>query len=1198
MINNDQKTSLLIPSQLPSFIRDEESYATFVAFIQAYYEFLELPNSSNSAISTAGSSEQGPTYASKNLTSYSDVDSTLSDFLNYFVNDFLPYFPEDALLDKATAVKVAKQLYQTKGTPAAYQFLFRILYNSDFDYFNTGDVVLKASAGSWYVPRSLRLATDDIRFLNISGYRAFGETSKTIATIETSVLAENKTEVFISNIERLFNSGEMIRIVDNNNQDLIINGTNLRAKLVGQISQINIAKDILGNALRGLFYNPGDPVIVYGGLNPTVTNPIGATAEVGTVTTGSLQAINTVNGGYGYSVSPGTPLANAVDYSVVEFFNLNAGAKTPIAVVETLDSANGANATQVVTDSIQLASGWTIGNTYYFSNGTTLGISTANTYQSNYVIYQGTSPSVNTFIAQVGNVDLTNNIIYLKSSNNYGKITNTYPLYTSNDYSVHANVNFFVVNYTANDLTTVATSGQTLFTTPSYDLRYDIVKVFANSSPTTNFSYTSNTSITLNFYVGAGTSVDVRVYYPANTAIYYTPSSYQAGETVYQGANLASATYFATIQSQPSTNVLKISGQGPIPGVSAPTFGANLIGATSNTITKAVSLKTSNAQSTLANTFTFVNFATYPISSVYVENQGGGISTLPTVYVDSQYASQNPVSPGHLKSLGILAPIQILNPGLGYSTGNTIVITGGRGQGANAVITSVNSGGAIMNVSYVYSTTSNSLIKYPLGGLGYTPESIPTVTIASRTGQANAILSIPGIFGDGFQYSLTTDRTGSITTIDILNYGEDYDAQPNVSMRVQDIVVTGTTPTSLPARLSTAYQGANVNSATYIALVDSTSILQSYANNQQDLYSLRVFNYNASPNTQQQIKFANTTLAVSMVGNDYPANYFYPGSQAFSKGLKIYGDGNAQGTAQFLDGLTIGEGQYLTTAGQPSSFDVLQSSKYNNFTYQITVEKEIAKYRDIILNLLHPSGMNVIGRYAIKSNNQFFSTAENALDTGLSLYHYTGTAAANATMTSTFSQYANNIVTFNNLSGANIATFIFSNSVVYLAPTNGPAITSSVNSIDYANNQITLTSNTWLTFGNVAYAYANAATNIINITQLTGNYNIINNGVYSNTAYPLYDIVFAGDRVQLGSNVYTVTGVNYTLGQIGITPSTVGATENTLLSVARTYGAGGTNQTANQVIIYGPVGLGYIPSITTESGDILTDEQGNLLLLG
>ena len=90
MINNDQKTSLLIPAQLPGFIRDDATYATFVAFVQAYYEFLELPNSSNSVITTATSSEQGTTFASKNIPTYSYIDSTLKDFLKYFVNDFLP----------------------------------------------------------------------------------------------------------------------------------------------------------------------------------------------------------------------------------------------------------------------------------------------------------------------------------------------------------------------------------------------------------------------------------------------------------------------------------------------------------------------------------------------------------------------------------------------------------------------------------------------------------------------------------------------------------------------------------------------------------------------------------------------------------------------------------------------------------------------------------------------------------------------------------------------------------------------------------------------------------------------------------------------------------------------------------------------------------------------------------------------------
>ena len=35
------KTSLLIPSQLPDYIRDDKNYNSFVDFLTAYYEWLE-----------------------------------------------------------------------------------------------------------------------------------------------------------------------------------------------------------------------------------------------------------------------------------------------------------------------------------------------------------------------------------------------------------------------------------------------------------------------------------------------------------------------------------------------------------------------------------------------------------------------------------------------------------------------------------------------------------------------------------------------------------------------------------------------------------------------------------------------------------------------------------------------------------------------------------------------------------------------------------------------------------------------------------------------------------------------------------------------------------------------------------------------------------------------------------------------------
>ena len=345
MIELNNKTSLLVPSQLPEFVRDNPDYSNFVLFLKAYYEWLETVDAANSQSQLATTSGQGVTYASKNLLNFIDVDKTLNGFLDYFVNDFLQYFPKDALLDKRKAIKFARELYQSKGTPASYEFLFKILYNSDVDIFYTKDAVLRASDGIWYTTKSLKLASTNLNFLETTNYRIFGETSKSIATIETALLSGDKIEVFISNIERLFQSGEFVRVVDSNNQDVLFGGEPLRAKLVGQVSSVKIDPKN-----RGLLYEVGDPVIIYGGLNSA--NGIGALAEVSETTTGSILRINVVNGGYGYRNYPNTSIniTNAV------------GAN---AIVGSLDPTYVSHIGGVPIDDIDISRFTTIGNTSY-----------------------------------------------------------------------------------------------------------------------------------------------------------------------------------------------------------------------------------------------------------------------------------------------------------------------------------------------------------------------------------------------------------------------------------------------------------------------------------------------------------------------------------------------------------------------------------------------------------------------------------------------------------------------------------------------------------------------------------------------------------------------------------------------------------------------------------------------------------------
>jgi hypothetical protein len=63
-----------------------------------------------------------------------------------------------------------------------------------------------------------------------------------------------------------------------------------------------------------------------------------------------------------------------------------------------------------------------------------------------------------------------------------------------------------------------------------------------------------------------------------------------------------------------------------------------------------------------------------------------------------------------------------------------------------------------------------------------------------------------------------------------------------------DIVTSNVSFLILPKRLDTVYQGPNLNAATFQATVDSISLLSRDNNPANSLYSLRVFEYNSSPN--------------------------------------------------------------------------------------------------------------------------------------------------------------------------------------------------------------------------------------------------------------------------------------------------------------------------------------------------------------
>ena len=546
-----------------------------------------------------------------------------------------------------------------------------------------------------------------------------------------------------------------------------------------------------------------------------------------------------------------------------------------------------------------------------------------------------------------------------------------------------------------------------------------------------------------------------------------------------------------------------------------------------------------------------------------------------------------------LKFLGILGPMAIENAGVGYQANDTIVFSGGSGYGAYANVITVAANGAITNVAYVYGEQL-----YPQGGLGYRLTSLPTLSVVSANANAaNALITVSGVLGEGAVFEANTTSIGAVSKIKLNNNGEDYVATPIISLKVQDIVVSNVSILNLPQKGDVAYQGSNVAVASYSALVESVSLLSPDVNPANTLYNLRVFNYSGSANTNQNIKIGieDQNINFRMANVAYNSGYN-------ARGIKTYGDGRAKANTKFLNGLVFSQGQYLDKRGQLSSFDVLQSENFNNYTYQITVEKEIAKYRETLLGLLHPAGMKVLGRYALRANSNFNFTEETLLFTGRPIANYTGQQSL-ATIVTNFDNRSNNIITFTDLAGANIAEFIFatgdslsvrSNSIVELTPSNGPNVRSKVINIDYTSNTVTLKDNVLLTYANVAYVSGNVNSNTINIQTLTGSYDIVNNGNYSNTRNKLEDIVFLGDTIRINNannDTLQVANVNYVSGVIRLSGNLTGNANNVLLSVNRTL-------STRSIRIFGPVGIQFYPELTTEDGRTLITEDERLIILG
>lgn len=335
--------SAIVTNQLPEYVN--ESYPNFVAFVEAYYEYLEQEGKLINNIN--------------NFTNYLDIDyvveNNISGFIQSFENKYLKGIPTNILVDKAKLLKHIRTFYNSRGTSKSFQFLFRILFNETIDIiYSTETLVLKASAGQWYQPTVIRINPSSTltiignlpvlsgsllgltfvlsksflgnnivlptNFFNsntgimgeslvlgnsylglgtivnfsygdISDWvnmQIYGETSYASAVV-SSVNQNNANgisynELTISNITKSFLPNETIVAT-------LPSGNTISATTLGIINSIQVINS-------GTGYNVGDPVIITGGGGSN------ASAVVSSISEGSLLGISIIDGGSGFKIYP------------------------------------------------------------------------------------------------------------------------------------------------------------------------------------------------------------------------------------------------------------------------------------------------------------------------------------------------------------------------------------------------------------------------------------------------------------------------------------------------------------------------------------------------------------------------------------------------------------------------------------------------------------------------------------------------------------------------------------------------------------------------------------------------------------------------------------------------------------------------------------------------------------------------------
>ena len=426
MSSVDLKTSILVNRQVPEFVRDE--YPTFVAFLEAYYQFLE-------GTANTGKTANNLVTTAKSLRDIRDVDTSLNEFETNFYNTYATLIPLEVQADKALLFKHLVPLYKAKGSDASFKLLFQLIFGVDIDLVLPKNNVLKASSSNWQIDNKLRINQDVASVYVGDGVLKTFNLAQIVGKDEISVYVNGvaHTNFFVNKEYRKLNfvtapaNNSDIRVVyDNFNTELLNNrkviGLKSGASAIIEQANRRIISDTLNlglpiellintQSLDKDFLN-GEFVSI-----PIIDpdNPYGNTINIEVSTFSIVKKFNIIDGGFNYKigdsvlVTGGNATVNAIGTvssvfkGLIESVEVSRGGAvfsnlSPVAV-----SGNGAVALTIVVDGID-QTGVNAANSFIVSTDVVLPYSSTVLSSANYAFANSiavTSPNINTRIVDV-----------------------------------------------------------------------------------------------------------------------------------------------------------------------------------------------------------------------------------------------------------------------------------------------------------------------------------------------------------------------------------------------------------------------------------------------------------------------------------------------------------------------------------------------------------------------------------------------------------------------------------------------------------------------------------------------------------------------------------------------------------------------------------------------------------------------------